>query len=312
MAGERHTIGYSTIALIVRTHSPRQRWRGVFRSMRGVIMLEKILRYGIKIAAVMLTAPATIEVAGSLYPDQLVWRLMVQAGGLVLVEGALLLGWHMLDTETKATSGQRGLYAVLAGVAYFVLWVIAWFHGEGVVGIAFRATLGVLLGYSVFESGLLANISFKRQVERDITKHWRVKGHRQKAEVKIAKLEVNNWEALEVKRLTLELERGQKSLESQHIEALAVTVDQRSDLSTPKRNDIEAINTRRKVSREKRLELFGKYIAGHSEMPASALVEWLMVRFGVAESTAWRDYSELRPEAPTSPVNGSNGHNGHK
>lgn len=274
-------------------------------------MLEKILRYAIKIAAVLLTAPATIEVAGSLYPDVIWQRIMVQLAGLVLVEGALLLGWHMLDTETKATTGQRTLYAVLAGVAYGVLWVIALAHGEGAVGVSFRLTLGVLLGYSVFESGLLANISFKRTVDRDITKHWKVKRHRQAAEVKIAKLEVDNWQALEVQRLALALERGGKSLDSQHIEALATIADQHSDLSTPKRGDLEAINKRRKVNREQRLELFGKYIAAHPELPASAVVEWSMVRFGVAESTAWRDYSELRPEvatAPTSPASNGNGH----
>jgi hypothetical protein len=274
-------------------------------------MLEKILRYGIKIAAVMLTAPATIEVAGSLYPDALVYRLIVQCAGLVLVEGALLLGWHMLDTESKATTGQRTLYASLAGVAYFVLWVIAWFHGEGIVGVAFRLTLGVLLAYSVSESGLMANISFKRQVDRDITKHWKVKRHRQAAEVKIAKLEVDHWQALEVKRLTLALELGTTTLDTQHIEALAMAGDQHSDLNTPSRGDIEVINKRRKVNREKRLDLFGKYIAGHPELPASALVEWLMVRFGVAESTAWRDYAELRPDiatALTSPASNGNGH----
>jgi hypothetical protein len=274
-------------------------------------MLERILRYGIKIAAVMLTAPATIEVAGSLYPDVIWQRVIVQIAGLVLVEGALLLGWHMLDTESKATTGQRALYAVLAGVAYAVLWVIALAHGEGAVGVAFRLTLGVLLGYSVFESGLLANISFTRAVDRDITKHWRVKRHRQKAEVKIAKLQVDNWEALEVKRLTLALERGEKSLDTQHIDALSMIPDHNSDFDTPSRGDIEVINKRRKVNREKRLDLFGKYIATHPDLPASALVEWLMVRFGVAESTAWRDYGELRPQvatAPTSPASNGNGH----
>lgn len=273
-------------------------------------MLEKILRYGIKIAAVLLTAPATIEVAGSLYPDALVYRVLVQIAGLILVEGALLLGWHMLDTETKATTGQRGLYAVLAAVGYGVLWVIAWAHGEGAVGIAFRLTLGVLLGYSVFESGLLANISFKRQIDRDITKHWKVKRHRQAAEVKIAKLEVDNWQALEVKRLTLALERGSKSLESQHIDALTVIGDAHSEPSNPNQGGLDTINRKRKFNRQQRLELFSKYIAAHPELPASALVEWLIVRCGVADSTAWRDYSELRPQATTSPISNGNGHKG--
>lgn len=263
-------------------------------------MLEKILRYGIKIAAVLLTTPATIAVAGSLYPDQPIMRLMVQAAGLVLVEGALLLGWHMLDTEKQATTAQRILYAVIATVGYLVLWVIAVAHGEGIAGIAFRATLGVLLFYSVAESGILAGIKLQRAADRDIAKHWRVAGYRRQAEIKIARLKVDSWSQLEAKRIGLELERDSGSLE--------VTVNQDSDLTTPTRGDLESINKRRKVQRAQRHAAFRRYLVGHPELPASAAVEWAVVRFGVAESTAWRDYSELKPEPVATNGNG----NGHK
>ena len=141
--------------------------------------LEKLLRSAIKIAAVALTAPATWAVAGNLY-DSPIQRVIVQLAALVLVEAALLLGWHMLDNSSSATSAQRMLYAVLTVTAYGVLWTVAIAHGEGLAGIGFRATLGVLIGYSVIESGLLAGVKLRQQADRDITRHRAVKRHRRK------------------------------------------------------------------------------------------------------------------------------------
>jgi hypothetical protein len=136
--------------------------------------LEKTIKALIKVAAVALTSPATWTVAGELYTNP-VQRLLVQIAALVLVEGALLLGWHMLDTNLNAAPAQRWLYAVLTVVAYFVLWMVAIRHGEGLAGIGFRATLGVLIGYSVIESGILAQIKLRQRADRDITKHLRVR-----------------------------------------------------------------------------------------------------------------------------------------
>lgn len=148
--------------------------------------LEKLLRSTIKIAAVALTAPATWAVAGNLYTAPL-QQLIVQLAALALVEGALLLGWQMLDTNSKATTAQRVLYAGVTLVAYGVLWMVAIAHGEGLAGIGFRGTLGVLIGYSIFESGILANIQIKRQADRDITRHWRVKRYRRRLAIADAK-----------------------------------------------------------------------------------------------------------------------------
>jgi predicted Rossmann fold nucleotide-binding protein DprA/Smf involved in DNA uptake len=113
--------------------------------------------------------------------------MIVQLAALVLVEGALLLGWYMLDNSTRATALQRSLYATLTVTAYGVLWAVAIAHGEGLAGIGFRATLGVLIAYSVIESGLLAGIKLRQQADRDITRHRAVKRHRRKLAIDDAK-----------------------------------------------------------------------------------------------------------------------------
>jgi predicted transcriptional regulator len=166
--------------------------------------LETTLRAMIKIAAVLLTAPATWAVAGNLYTSP-IQRVIVQVAALVLVEAALLLGWHMLDNSARATSAQRGLYAVLTVTAYGVLWAVAIAHGEGLAGLGFRATLGVLIGYSVIESGLLAGVKLRQQADRDITRHRAVKRHRRK-------LAIDDAKAADVAHF--DIERAQREMET--------------------------------------------------------------------------------------------------
>jgi hypothetical protein len=192
---------------------------------------EKLLKNSIKIAAVALTSPATWTVAGGLYENAF-QRILVQLAALVLVEGALMLGWWQLDNDRKAEMPQRVLYATLALVSYIALWSIAIAHGEGAAGITFRLTLGVLLGYSVFESGILANIKLRRSADRNIESHYTVKRYRRKraitharkeidAEFKIASAElaVNTEMARETLRFTRE--RRLKGLTLDHESALS-------------------------------------------------------------------------------------------
>ena len=136
----------------------------------------RTLKTLIKLAAVALTSPATVFVAGSLYPDNPIVRTIVSIAALILVEGCLLLGWEMVDWHgNTATMTQRWLYAGLAWVAYFSLFVIALNHHEGVSGVTFRLTVGVMLIYASIEAGLLAGIKREGQADRDIFADWQVK-----------------------------------------------------------------------------------------------------------------------------------------
>jgi transposase-like protein len=123
---------------------------------------------------VALTAPATWAVAGGLYTAP-VQQVTVQLAALVLVEGALLLGWHLLDTDVGETNLQRGVYAALTVITYGVLWAVALAHGEGLAGIAFRLTLGVLVGYSVVEAAVRAGIKVNMKADDNILMHRAVK-----------------------------------------------------------------------------------------------------------------------------------------
>jgi len=153
----------------------------------------KTLKTLIKLAAVALTSPATVGVASSLYPADPILRIVVSVAALILVEGCLLLGWEMLDQQGKnATTTQRWLYAGLAWVAYFSLFVIALNHHEGAAGLTFRLTLGVMLVYASAEAGLMAGIKREGQADRDIFTDWQVKQYARKLARKSAMAELDS------------------------------------------------------------------------------------------------------------------------
>jgi len=161
--------------------------------MRTKFDSVKTLKTLIKLAAVAITSPATVSVAGSLYPTDPILRVVVSIAALILVEGCLLLGWEMLDQQGKnATATQRWLYAALAWVAYFSLFVIALNHNEGTAGLTFRLTLGVMLVYASVEAGLLAGVKREGQTDRDIFADWQVKRYARKLARKSAMADLDS------------------------------------------------------------------------------------------------------------------------
>ena len=74
----------------------------------------------------------------------------------------------MCDQQgNNATIVQRWLYVRLVWVAYFSLFIIALNYHEGVSGLTFRPTLGVMLIYASIEAGLLAGLKHEGQADRD-------------------------------------------------------------------------------------------------------------------------------------------------
>jgi hypothetical protein len=73
----------------------------------------------IKIAASAYTAPATIAIAQGPF-----WQKLA---GLILIEGAIMMGWSLLDYRKQDAALQRITYAIVAGLGYIDLWWIASF-----------------------------------------------------------------------------------------------------------------------------------------------------------------------------------------
>ena len=153
--------------------------------------LEKVLRTSIKIAGVVLTAPATLRVAAKPYADAPMLGAVIALAALVLVEGGMLLGWTLLDSKRRAAPQQRALYATIAAVGYLALWGIAFGNGEGLTGIAFRLTLGVMVGFSIVESGVLANVRLSRRIDKQIPSDVNTRRGRRDYKKRLSASEVN-------------------------------------------------------------------------------------------------------------------------
>lgn len=276
---------------------------------------DRHIKTAIKIAAVVFTAPATFEVAGTLYPGW-AWytRLPIQLAGLMLVEGALLLGWHRLDTNDKAESAQRWLYTAIAGLGYFSLLYISFLH-EGARGWIFRLTLLAVLAYSVVESGIVAQLQDQRRADRNIDAMKKVKQERRKLEEETRILELRSEHR--IKRLAVEIdaqgreaalqlasERDSKRRKREHREELREIEPE----STPTRGQwgypIDKLNADRELQKSERLEYMSEFIDHNPDLKPSDYVEWAVGVFHISESTAWNYWSELKPE----PSANGNGH----
>jgi hypothetical protein len=161
----------------------------------------------------------------------------VSIAALILVEGCLLLGWEMLDQQGKhATIAQRWLYAGLAWVAYFSLFVVALSHHEGIAGLTFRLTLGVMLIYASVEAGLLASVKHEGQANRDIFTDWQVRRYARKLARKSAMADLDSTARMRQidRELSEKLYNIQKAQETEHkVRAL------QSGLSLDNRNPVE-------------------------------------------------------------------------
>jgi len=110
--------------------------------------IQKTLDWGVKIASLAVTGPATWVVATDLFADieSPLLLFLMRFAAVFLVEGVLLSNWLLLEFDKSATPEIKVRYGVTALTMYVALLVIGWRH-EGPTGIVFRvALLAALIG----------------------------------------------------------------------------------------------------------------------------------------------------------------------
>lgn len=275
--------------------------------------IERMLKSVIKVAAVALTAPATLAVAGGLYPENPIQRVLVQAAGLVLVEGALLLGWHLLDnSKGKADPAQLWLYTGLVVVAFVGLNVIAVAHQEGLAGIVFRATLGVLIVYSIAESGILANIKLSQAADRDVTSHRAVKRHRRNVAIRLAKASIDSefavrmaemqaGQGVTLQKVQRQTERDLAAVRAEHRQTMAAIENLSQSESKPRSGNRfpypidRARDKAKQVAKQSQEEVMGRVLDIARDDPHVSLRQ-LSDRAGVSHETVRRYLETLESD----------------
>jgi hypothetical protein len=261
----------------------------------------KTLKTLIKLAAVAITSPATVSVASSLYPTDPILRVVVSIAALILVEGCLLLGWEMLDQQGKnATMGQRWLYAGLAWVAYFSLFVIALNHNEGTAGLTFRLTLGVMLVYASVEAGLLAGVKREGQADRDIFADWQVKRYARKLSRKSAMADLDSTsrmqqidrevvEKLYGLRKAQETEQHIRDIESGNLDSAKLVEMAKSTAST---SSLDKASQKRQLSKRQALD---KTLQILSDNPTANPSD-ISIQIGKSRQTVYDYFDELEAD----------------
>ena len=110
--------------------------------------IHKTLDWGVKIASLAVTGPATWIVAGELFGDVTSPALLfaMRFAAVFLIEGVLLSNWLLLEFDKKADPAIKARYGLTALAIYLALLVIGWRH-EGPAGLVFRlALLAALIG----------------------------------------------------------------------------------------------------------------------------------------------------------------------
>ncbi len=137
-------------------------------------LINKALNSLIKIAGLIITAPVTWLVAGRVFADIeiVALRYIMQAAAVGLVELVFLSNWLLLEHDKNAPTEIKTRYALTAACLYFGLWVLALSHGEGLIGVIFRASLGAALIGSGWDTYILAWQKVMARADRDISNQW--------------------------------------------------------------------------------------------------------------------------------------------
>jgi hypothetical protein len=154
--------------------------------------IQKNLDWGVKIASLAVTAPATWIVASELFADVTVPVLyfIMRFAAVFLIEGVLLSNWLLLEFDVKATPEIKARYGITALAMYTALLVIAWKH-EGPTGLVFRvALLAALLG-SGWDTYVMTWQRATSRVDRSAEYAGKVKRHARKLSVKEAMIRRN-------------------------------------------------------------------------------------------------------------------------
>ncbi len=298
--------------------------------------VNKVLNWGIKIASLAVTGPATWIVASDLFDDihDPTMLFCMRASAVFLVEGVMLSNWLLLEFDKKATPGIKARYGLTALAMYIALLVIGWRH-EGPTGLVFRmALLAALLG-SGWDTYVYTWHKATARADRDIASTGAVRRHARRLAGQDAKQQLNfeydqRSKDRQVEQIIADEKREQLqeqlrlSAQLEHKEALArigQSIRQHSKGLSLQSNTITSnppggrrARKGKATSREQRLELGRSIVKANPELSGPEFVERLgaelRAQFGtrarVSESTAYADFALLRSN-PQEQIGSNNG-----
>ncbi len=190
--------------------------------------IQKTLDWGVKVASLAITGPATWVVATQLFSDIQIPALLfaMRFAAVFLIEGVLLSNWLLLEFDKNATPEIKARYGITALAMYAALAVIGWRH-EGPTGLVFRVALLAALIGSGWDTYVYTWQRATSRIDRSAENAGRVRRHARRLSIReammrreaehrevLALMEVENSAALE--RTALYGERLQTHIRVEH------------------------------------------------------------------------------------------------
>jgi hypothetical protein len=197
------------------------------------ITVNKALNWGIKLASLAVTGPATWVVATGLFGDIQSPALLfaMRFAAVFLIEGVMLSNWLLLEFDRSATPEIKARYGLTALAMYVALLIIAWEH-EGPTGLVFRiALLAALLG-SGWDTYVYTWQKATARADRNITSTAAVRRHRRRLAIA---------DARESSTVEYELRRAQRQVD-RDVQLEAVQSDKQERMTLLKREHEQALS----------------------------------------------------------------------
>ncbi|MBN1427460.1 MAG: hypothetical protein JXB07_03685 [Anaerolineae bacterium] len=149
--------------------------------------IQKTIDWGVKVASLAITGPATWVVATQLFSDisNPILLFVMRASAVFLIEGVLLSNWLLLEFDKDATPEIKARYGITALAMYISLLVIGWRH-EGPTGLVFRLALLAALVGSGWDTYVYTWQRATSKIDRSAENASRVKRHARKLSIKEA------------------------------------------------------------------------------------------------------------------------------
>lgn len=186
--------------------------------------IQKFLDWGVKIASLAITAPATWVVATELFADiqNPLLLFVMRFAAVFLIEGVLLSNWLLLEFDKSATPEIKARYGITALVMYVALAVIGWRH-EGPTGIVFRiALLAALLG-SGWDTYVYTWQRYAFKIDQSVENSGKVRRHARRLSIREAINARENEHALVTLQQRSDMTSQQELIKARHHATLEST-----------------------------------------------------------------------------------------
>jgi hypothetical protein len=183
--------------------------------------IQKVIDWGVKLASIAITGPATWIVASRLFlaVESPALLFVMKFSALFLIEGVLFSNWILLEFDKNASPEIKARYGLTAMTMYIALAIIGW-QNEGPTGLVFRvALLSALIG-SGWDTYVYTWQRATSKVDRSVENSRRVKAHARRLAVKEARMTREALHDLNVMRLRAETESEAALIRAQRIAAL--------------------------------------------------------------------------------------------